>query len=354
MHVSHWARRALVTLIVLGGSYALGTTAAQAATAAAPLPTLPTTLLTGPTSADGGGLPGTDVPVNICGNGIAVLDQATGTCTTPALPTTPATPAAVPRVSAEVPVTVCGNSVSVLGAGTGTCPAPRTPAPAGGSVVAAAVPVTVCGNSVGILGSGSGRCAAPAAPQRAGSSGHATVVVDAHTPVNACGNGIALLGHAQSGCGTSPAGSAGPARAGDGAVSADAGLSLLACGNHVALLGSGAATCAPADAVDAVPGAYSTNPEPGSMSSNVGPVASPSAESVTHRDVTNGVDRESGSSSTRPAGRQASEAGLALTGVGDVLFRLALAGLLLASGMALISLRRREARGDASEQHELR
>ncbi len=62
-----------------------------------------------------------NIPVNVCGNGVGLLDEASAECAA----TTGDEPAGSSVIS--LPVVVCGNGIGVLGAGSGECTVPNTP-----------------------------------------------------------------------------------------------------------------------------------------------------------------------------------------------------------------------------------
>jgi hypothetical protein len=183
-----WMKRALQTGLFTGGLLAVGTGIASADestvdvtapvtitdNAVAALGTAPgdtpaeVTLpaLSGTVAADLGGVTAS-VPITAGGNAadVAGVDVAQ-----PA-----AAPAAAPAgngsaADADVPVTVCGDGVAVLGDATGSCTAPAGNGGTGNSAsgtdgttpaMGAGAALTACGTGVGVLGTAGGTCAAP-------------------------------------------------------------------------------------------------------------------------------------------------------------------------------------------------
>ena len=233
-HVS----RGLMGALFVGGIWALGTTAANAAPA---------------TSGDDGLLSGTQVagvveaPVSALGNAVSVLGDSSSTAVeaaaepaaAPSAPIAPvasapapapvaATVAAAPApapapaapvtttsgdsgllsgtqgiVSVDVPVTVGGNAISVLG-DSASAPAPAPVAPAAPAVPVATAPVTTSGDDS--IGSGT------------------QALVDATLPVTIGGNAISVLGDSSSTgttTGTPAGGAAGVVPAAGGTTSGD-------------------------------------------------------------------------------------------------------------------------------------
>ncbi|WP_157489773.1 chaplin family protein, partial [Frigoribacterium sp. Leaf44] len=227
--MNKYVSRGLMGALFVGGIWALGTSAANAAT----------------TTGDDGLLSGTQVgavveaPVSALGNAVSVLGDASSTVAAPAAPAAaPAAPAAAPAapvapaapaapaapvtttsgdsgvlsgtqgiVSVDVPVTVGGNAISVLGDSAAEAPAPA-PAPAPAAPVASAPATTSGDDSIG-----------------SGTQG----LVDVTLPVTVGGNAISVLGDSAS-TGTTteaPAGGATdavPAGSATGTTSGDDGV----------------------------------------------------------------------------------------------------------------------------------
>ncbi|MBD8540263.1 DUF320 domain-containing protein, partial [Frigoribacterium sp. CFBP 8751] len=191
--MNKYVSRGLMGALFVGGIWALGTTAANAAT----------------TTGDDGLLSGTQVgavveaPVSALGNAVSVLGDSSSTAVAPAAPAAaPAAPAAAPAapvapaapaapvtttsgdsgvlsgtqgiVSVDVPVTVGGNAISVLGDSAAAAPAP---APAPAAPVASAPATTSGDDSIG-----------------SGTQG----LVDVTLPVTVGGNAISVLGDSAS------------------------------------------------------------------------------------------------------------------------------------------------------------
>jgi hypothetical protein len=181
------------------------------------------------------------VPVNACGNAIAVLGVAGAGCEggAPAVGGSHSGPGGGQytsgshsilggnQVNAPVtaPVNVCGNGANATAHCRGGAYA-QTPGGGtkqitngehsilGGNQVNApvAVPVNVCGNAIAVLGDASAACAGGASTgHNAGTTVQITsgkhsilggnqVNAPVNVPVNVCGNAVALLGHAYAGC----------------------------------------------------------------------------------------------------------------------------------------------------------
>ena len=136
------------------------------------------------------------VPINVCGNAVAVLGGAFAGC----------------QGGASVEN---GGSGGRGGAG-GNVTSGRGSILGGNQVVAPiTAPINVCGNAVGVLGraaagcrggasvsgGGAGRCAVATSPPGRGSIlGGNQVVAPITAPINICGNAVAVLGDAAAGC----------------------------------------------------------------------------------------------------------------------------------------------------------
>ncbi|WP_157490239.1 chaplin family protein, partial [Frigoribacterium sp. Leaf186] len=229
--MNKYVSRGLVGALFVGGIWALGTTAANAAT----------------TTGDDGLLSGTQVgavveaPVSAFGNAVSVLGDSSSTAAPAAAPAAvpaaaPAAPVAAAPVAAApaapvAPVTTTSGDSGLLSGSQG--------------IVSVDVPVTVGGNAVSVLGdSASTGSAAPApapaapaapapAPAPAATSGDDSVgsgsqaVVDVTLPVTVGGNAISVLGDSASTGSTTGApagGAANDATAGAGATSGDDGI----------------------------------------------------------------------------------------------------------------------------------
>ncbi|WP_327048555.1 chaplin family protein [Microbispora sp. NBC_01189] len=134
------------------------------------------------------------VPVNVCGNAVAVIGDAFAGC----------------RGGASV---IGGGHGGRWGAG-GNVTSGRSSILGGNQVVApVTAPVNVCGNSVAVLGKAHAGCRGGAAVLGggAGAGGNVTsgrhgilagnqVVAPITAPINVCGNSVAVLGDAAAGC----------------------------------------------------------------------------------------------------------------------------------------------------------
>jgi hypothetical protein len=191
-----------------------------------------------------------NLPVNVCGNAVAVLGSAAAGCKGGATAWTTA-------VIKHTPSVVQGTS------GDGSI--------LGGNQVNAPVnlPIDVCGNAVALLGMADAGCKGGASVTN--SDGHGSGVVQ-HTsgdgsilggnqvnapvkaPVNVCGNSAAAAGSASSGCRGGASVTGGTSRvvqhtSGDGSIlggnqfNTPVNAPIDVCGNAVAVLGSADAGC---------------------------------------------------------------------------------------------------------------
>ena len=270
--MNKYVSRGLMGALFVGGIWALGTTAANAAT----------------TTGDDGLLSGTQVgavveaPVSALGNAVSVLGDSSSTAVAPAAPAAaPAAPAAAPAapvapaapaapvtttsgdsgvlsgtqgiVSVDVPVTVGGNAISVLGDSAAAAPAPAPAAPVASApattsgddsigsgtqgLVDVTLPVTVGGNAISVLGdsastgtpteapAGGAADAVPAGSATGTTSGDdgilggTQVVPSVGLPVTVGGNAVSVIGDSSStGSTTAPAVGSGIGSTTDGAA----------------------------------------------------------------------------------------------------------------------------------------
>jgi ChpA-C len=197
-------------------------------------------------------------------------------------------------VPISVPVNVCGNALALLGDAFGACQGGASTSggsgggnsttSGGGSILggnqAAApisVPINVCGNSIAVLGGAASGCQGGASTGGSGGSGggrtsggHSVgggnqVGVPVSVPVDVCGISAAGLGQASSGCqgGASTGGaggSGGGSTSGGGSIGGgnQVGVPIKApvsvCGVSIGILGTGSSKCQ---------GGSSTTPPPG-------------------------------------------------------------------------------------------
>lgn len=367
--MNKYVSRGLWTVLVTGGFMALGVGVANADTG---------------TSGEDGiasgtqGILGIELPIQLGGNAISVLGDASSDGAANAAPSAPAAaPAAAPTGTTDgtdsvaggtqlladlgVPIQLGGNSISVLGDAS-SCGSQTAPAASGGAAGAPSggtggedgvlsgtqvlgdlgLPVTLGGNAISVLGDASSTGSETAPAGSGGSAGApaggtdgedgvlsgSQVLGDVGVPVTLGGNAISVLGDASSdGAGTASGSSAesdqeGSTSGTDGVlggtqVLADAGVPVTVGGNAISVLG---------DATTA-----------GSETTPAGP-AGP-AEPVDPGDGTDpgfGVGTDAGDGTgTQPAGLDTMA--LAATGAEGGLTALAMAMLLLAAGVALVS-----------------
>jgi len=232
-------------------------------------------------------------PVNVCGNAVAIVGTAQASCaggataaggTSGSRQKTSGKSSVLGgnQVNAPVsaPISACGNSVAVLGAAQGSCEGGATTANGSGGTgqstsgaggvgagnqvnAPISVPVNACGNAVGNAlasckggasvrdgGSGyGGQATSGAAAVLSGNQANAPVAA----PVSICGDAVALVGHTGAFCNggaharngggtgqnTSGAGGVGTGNQANAPVSVPAN----ACGNAAALVGVAAAAC---------------------------------------------------------------------------------------------------------------
>ncbi|GLZ15316.1 hypothetical protein Acsp04_55510 [Actinomadura sp. NBRC 104425] len=233
------------------------------------------------------------VPVNVCGNAVAILGSAQASCkggataaggTSGSRQKTSGKSSVLGgnQVNAPVsaPIDVCGNAVAVLGVAQAGCKGGATAANGGGSTgqntsgaggvgsgnqvnAPISVPVDVCGNAVGNAlagckggasvrdgGSGyGGQATSGAGAVLSGNQANAPVAA----PVSICGNAAAIVGHTGAFCSGGAharnGGGAGQNTSGAGGVgagnqaNAPVSIPANACGNAAALLGVAAAAC---------------------------------------------------------------------------------------------------------------
>jgi hypothetical protein len=189
-----------------------------------------------------------DAPINICGNAVGVLGDATASCTINgggggAMEAGDWTSTGNDGVGTgnqiavpvHTPINICGNAVGVLGDAGASCEIGGAGDAAGsyaasqsteswtssdndgvltGNQVAAivSVPVNVCGNAVGVLGDAAASCTINGSGGGAMEAGDWTstgndgvltgnqVAAILSVPVNVCGNALALLGDATASC----------------------------------------------------------------------------------------------------------------------------------------------------------
>jgi ChpA-C len=187
-------------------------------------------------------------------------------------------------VSLDAPIDICGNAVGVLGDASASC------ATGGGSMggamevgdsgdnsgvgtgnqvlVPVQVPINICGNAIGLAGNSAASCdagsgnagsyeAGLAGAQTSGNGGALTgnqVLASVVAPITACGNAVGVLGDSAASCQTG-GGSGGAMEVGDtttgdngGALTGNQVGAILhvpvnVCGNAVGILGSSAASC---------------------------------------------------------------------------------------------------------------
>jgi hypothetical protein len=287
--MNKYVSRGLWTVLVTGGFMALGVGVANADT--------------GTSGQDGiasgtQGILGIELPIQLGGNSISVLGDASTDGATSSAPAEPAAaPAATPAGTTDgtdsvaggtqllaglgAPIQLGGNSISVLGdassSGSQTAPAASggaAGAPSGGTggedgVLSGTqilgdlgLPVTLGGNAISVLGDASTSGAGTSTPAVTGDSDSATtdgtdstlggsqVLADLGVPVTLGGNAISVLGDASStGSETAPAGSGGSAGAPaggtdgeDGVLSGsqvlgDVGVPVTLGGNAISVLG---------------------------------------------------------------------------------------------------------------------
>jgi len=419
--MNKYVSRGLWTVLVTGGFMALGVGVANADT--------------GTSGQDGiasgtQGILGIELPIQLGGNAISVLGDASSDGATSSAPAEPAAaPAATPAGTTDgtdsvaggtqplaglgVPIQLGGNSISVLGdassSGSQTAPAASggaAGAPSGGTggedgVLSGTqilgdlgLPVTLGGNAISVLGDASTSGAGTSTPAVTGDSDSATtdgtdstlggsqVLADLGVPVTLGGNAISVLGDASStGSETAPAGSGGSAGAPaggtdgeDGVLSGsqvlgDVGVPVTLGGNAISVLGD-----ASSDGAGTASGSNAEGDQEGSTSGSDGVLGGTQVLADLGLPVTLGGNAISvlgdatttGSDTTAPGGdvdpvdpadpgdTTDSEVGgagtsaelataalgvsaLAATGVQGGLTALALAMLLLAAGVALVS-----------------
>jgi ChpA-C len=191
-----------------------------------------------------------NAPIDVCGNAVAVLGGAAAHCrggsavwTTAVIKHTPSVIQGTSgngsilggnqaNVPVNVPVDVCGNAVAVLGLADAGCVGGATVADdgghgpsviqhssgngsiAGGNQINAPVnaPVDVCGNSAAVAGLASAHCKGGASVKDGHSgavqstSGNGSILggnqinAPINAPVDVCGNAVAVLGLADAGC----------------------------------------------------------------------------------------------------------------------------------------------------------
>ena len=191
-----------------------------------------------------------NAPIDVCGNAVAVLGGALAGCrggsevwTTAVIKHTPSVIQGTSgngsilggnqaNVPVNVPVDVCGNAVAVLGLADAGCVGGATVVNGGGhgpSVVQHSsgngsigggnqinapvnAPVDVCGNSAGVAGLASAHCKGGATVKDGHSgavqstSGNGSILggnqinAPINAPVDVCGNAVAVLGLADAGC----------------------------------------------------------------------------------------------------------------------------------------------------------
>ncbi|WP_424528056.1 chaplin family protein [Sphaerisporangium viridialbum] len=254
-------------------------------------------------------------PINACGNAVAVLGEAAAGCRGGSsvqnggggrgaggnLTSGHSSVLGGNQIVAPitVPINVCGNSVAVIGGAFSGCRGgahvkgggggngyngngPRPGPGAGGNytdgrhsilggnqiIAPITAPINVCGNSVGNGSAGcEGGISVPPAGRGGGAGGNRTsghssvlggnqIVAPITVPINVCGNSVAVLGEAFAGCrgGATVKGGGGRGAGGnltDGRHSILGGNQIVApitapinvCGNAVAVLGDAAAGC---------------------------------------------------------------------------------------------------------------
>ncbi|MQY05891.1 chaplin family protein [Actinomadura macrotermitis] len=181
----------------------------------------------------------------------------------------------------SIPVNACGNAVAILGMAKAGCEGGATVHGGGGGGqknsgkngdlsgnqvnAPVGVPVNVCGNAVAILGLAKAGCEGGADVHNGGHGGQTNngkngvgsgnqVNAPISVPVNVCGNAVAILGLAKAGCvgGASVhngGGGGGQKNSGtNGVVSGNqvnlpVGVPVNVCGNAAAVLGKAAAGC---------------------------------------------------------------------------------------------------------------
>ncbi|HEY2443642.1 MAG TPA: chaplin [Streptosporangiaceae bacterium] len=133
------------------------------------------------------------------------------------------------NVPISIPINVCGNAIAVLGQAFGMCEGGASTGSGGSSggsttsgnysvgggnqiTIPISVPINVCGNSAAGLGHANSRCKGGASTGSGGSGGGSTtsgggsvgggnqVTVPISVPINVCGNSVAGLGQANSSC----------------------------------------------------------------------------------------------------------------------------------------------------------
>ncbi len=241
-----------------------------------------------------------NAPINACGNSIALVGTAGGSCEGGAT-AKGGSGAGSGRTSGthrvgggnqvtapiKAPVNVCGNAVAVLGSSAAGCEG-KAKARSGGSgsggagrtsgrnsvlggnqaKVPANVPVNVCGNAVGNAAAsceggakaGSGGSSGPGRTSgRSSVGGGNQAHVPANVPVNVCGNAAGVVGDAVAGCkGGSGGGNGGGHEDGDGGYG-HGGDGYGSYGSHTPLTGVGAGDAA-TPKLPAVPGGTAVQP----------------------------------------------------------------------------------------------
>jgi hypothetical protein len=194
-------------------------------------------------------------------------------------------------LSVDVPINICGNAVAVLGdamagceingGGGGAEEAGDWDSSGNGGIgtgnqvfVPVHVPINICGNAVGVLGDAGAECTIGGEGAGAGNTYEAAPVTESwdtsdndgvgtgnqvlavlDAPINVCGNAVGVLGDAMAGCEINPGDGAGADEAGDWTTSGNDGVltgnqvaailhvPVNVCGNALAILGDAGATC---------------------------------------------------------------------------------------------------------------